>query len=1139
MWGCIHEVFEKQVKRHPNRVAIQFESENLTYQELNQQANTIAAYLQQQGLTAGELVAVSMERSLELVVALLSILKAGAAYVPLEPTYPQSRLTQLFKDSKAKLVLTQKKFSKLWQEQHALVLDAIEDLDYGIPQISSLDDTHLCYVIYTSGSTGKPKGVALEHRAVMNRLNWMQRCFPIDETDVVLQKTPFSFDVSVWEFFWPLLNGAKLVLATPEGHKDPQYLAKLIQKEQVTITHFVPAMLAMFLSVPEASHCHSLRHVFSSGEALPSALVNQFNQNLRAQLHNLYGPTEAAIDVSSWTSPKDKLVSIVPIGQPIDNLELYILDASLNPVRNGESGELYIAGVGLARGYWQQPDLTAQQFIYHAPIQGGETKRLYKTGDLARWLPDGNIEYLGRLDEQVKIRGFRIELGEIEQVLLSLSSIQQAVVVVRDDIIDAQKQLVAYLVPMGQAFASNIDLIGTTRKYLASQLPEYMVPHYFVELDSLPLTTSGKVDKKLLPHPLKRTTKDDMVSHKVPEGTVEGILLDIWQRLLGDTVKLQDNFFALGGDSILAIKMLQELACRGLRLSIHQVLQYPTIAELSEKAIQIDKEESCHVLEESQNQFPLSMIQKGLLFHAFYAPKSDAYLVQSVFHLDKKTNLAHLKQSWEKVFQDESILRTYVDWENAEKPQQHVVPFCEIPWCEVYAEEQVDEVFLQDFLNRDRQNLFSLNEAPLCRLTLLFLSEQWVLVFTWHHIILDGWSLENLIGRVSAHYAYLCGNKALEQLPAVNYEQFVKKQQAKSYQEHEKFWVSALQGLETCCTHFYLEPNTVRYLEPKYQSYLTLFDEEDSEALHEFSKKNQITVSTLFEAAWSMLLSCYLGNNDVIFGMTFSGRIVDLPGINEMLGCFINTVPVRIQLQDAETVRTLLYRMTDLVSATSQFSDAALSYVNVWSPRPDKDCCLFNHILVIDSFEEKLKDNTLMSLKFQVERTEYPLMVKISPQKQIKIQIGFESPTFDFEQIKVLVEKYKVILKEVIRDPLQRIGELKKVSLGEPLRDNVILGVSSASFIDNAQMSKRYSDLEKQLIILWQDLLKIDEVNLDDNFFHIGGQSLLALSLMLKIRKKYLIDFTLKDLIESPTIEGMSAKIQQLRMIGENATVLT
>ena len=453
---CIHQLFEEQVENNPEAVAVVFEEQKLTYYQLNSKANQLAHHLQTLGVKPETLVGICVQRSVEMVVGILAILKAGGAYVPLDPSYPSERLAYMLADSEVLVLLTTLAQMKLMPEHQAQLVcweqdgEAISSQSIENP-LSGVNHQNLAYVIYTSGSTGKPKGAMNTHGGICNRLLWMQDAFGLTPSDKILQKTPFSFDVSVWEFFWPLLVGATLVVAKPEGHKDSGYLRDLIAQEQITTLHFVPSMLKVFLQEDKLEDCSSLKRVICSGEALSVQLQEKFFEKLGCELHNLYGPTEAAIDVTWWPCVPDQQQKIIPIGRPIANTQMYILDQYQQPVPIGVAGELHIAGAGLARGYLKQEELTQQKFIPNPfdKSQDTEKSKLYKTGDLARYLPDGNIEFLGRIDHQVKMRGFRIELGEIESAIEEHPGVEQTVVTLRENQA-GQQQLVAYIVPNHQ-----------------------------------------------------------------------------------------------------------------------------------------------------------------------------------------------------------------------------------------------------------------------------------------------------------------------------------------------------------------------------------------------------------------------------------------------------------------------------------------------------------------------------------------------------------------------------------------------------------------------------------------------------------------------------------------------------------------
>jgi amino acid adenylation domain-containing protein len=576
---CLHQLIEAQVLRTPDRIAVQAPGHQLTYRELNHRANQLANHLQSLGVTPDCLVGICMERSLEMVIGLLGILKAGGAYVPLDPNYPPERLAFMMTDAQVPVLLTHSSLLPKLPKHQAQVIcldtdwqnlsqSSVEN------QISSVTSDHLAYVIYTSGSTGKPKGAMNTHKGICNRLLWMQETYRLSEHDRVLQKTPFGFDVSVWEFFWTLMTGACLVVARPEGHKDSAYLAQLIAEQQITTLHFVPSMLQAFLQEPNLEGCQCLKRVICSGEALPFELQERCFDRLNAELHNLYGPTEAAVDVTFWACQRSSERRVVPIGRAIANTQIHLLDAQLHPVPIGVAGEIHIGGIGLARGYLNRLDLTAEKFINN-PFEGSDW--LYKTGDLARYLPDGNIEYLGRIDHQVKLRGFRIELGEIESLLRQHSIVQDCVVMAREDV-PGHKRLVAYLVAISIPVTSR-----ELRQFLSDQLPEYMVPSAFIFLEQLPLTPNGKVDRRSLPIP-EETRSDLTTEYVAPQTPVQEKTAAIWSALLGiDRIGIHDSFFELGGHSLLATQVIAQVnQIFEVQLPLHALFSAPTVTKFGE-----------------------------------------------------------------------------------------------------------------------------------------------------------------------------------------------------------------------------------------------------------------------------------------------------------------------------------------------------------------------------------------------------------------------------------------------------------------------------------------------------------------------------------------------------------------------------
>jgi amino acid adenylation domain-containing protein len=568
---CLHRLFELQVQRRPQKTAVIFENEKLTYLELDYRANQLAHYLRSQGVKPESIVGLIMERSLEMPIEILGIIKAGGSVLPIDPEFPQERINFMLKDSNASLILTRKSFLGRLNRHNTNVICIDTDWEFISQEsqsfpISEVTDENLCIVVYTSGSTGKPKGVMLSHRAYCSRILWAQSVYQLTETD--------RFLVKAFKIFWPLWAGGTAIIPKPAKYQDINYLVQLIIEQKITICFVTPSMLKVLLELPDISNCDSLKHIFCSGESLSLELQNRFFALLNAELHNLYGPTEASY-ATFWDCKREHQ-QIVPIGRPTD-MDVYILNSELKPVSIKEKGELYIGGIGLARGYLNNPHLTAERFIQNIFSDNPEA-RLFKTGDLARYLPDSNIDLLGRIDRQVKIRGFRVELWEIESTLAQHPAVREVVVIACEDVLET-KYLVAYIV----LHPEKDPTISELRKFLADKLPDYMMPTKFVVLDALPLTPNGKVDLCVLPEPeqLRPNLESAFVA---PSTSVEQQIADIWTQLLKlDTVGIHDNFFDLGGHSLLATQVISRLRQTfAIELPLQTLFQTPTVAQLSD-----------------------------------------------------------------------------------------------------------------------------------------------------------------------------------------------------------------------------------------------------------------------------------------------------------------------------------------------------------------------------------------------------------------------------------------------------------------------------------------------------------------------------------------------------------------------------
>ncbi|HTQ80190.1 MAG TPA: amino acid adenylation domain-containing protein, partial [Thermoanaerobaculia bacterium] len=914
--ATLHGQIWAQAERTPDAVAVTFESSSLTYRELARRAHNLSVLLRRSGVGPDVAVGICAERSLELVVGLLGILSAGGAYVPIDPAYPQARLKHMLEDSRTPVLLTQEKLLDRLPavSGQVLCLDTL-NLASGGPQAESRSiepaPENLAYVIYTSGSTGLPKGAMNTHRAILNRLLWGQERFELRADDIVIQKTPASFDVSVWEFFLPLLAGARLALARPGGHQDPLYLARFLEQERVTTAHFVPSMLQVFLESGEASGL-GLRRVLCSGEALPQELVNRYLEQIGlpigAPIYNLYGPTEAAVEVTWWPGEAAGDRPGVPIGRPIANLSIHLLSRSGQPVPIGVAGELLIGGAGLARGYWRRPELTAERFV---PEPGTEVpgSRLYRTGDLARYRGDGAIEFLGRLDHQVKIRGLRIELEEIEGALARHPAVGQAVVVVHR-VVAGDSRLVAYIVPAPTTAPTNEELWAL----LKDRLPEYMLPSTFVFLPVMPLTPSGKVDRRSLPAP----EWGGETSVEPPKTPLEELVAQVWSEILGiEQVGAGQNFFALGGHSLLATRVVSRLReFLGVELPVRSLFEAPTVRELS------------HWVEQERHQGgalsagpipalprdfdpPLSFAQERLWFLDQLQPGDSSYNMPMTLALNGSVAVPALAAALNAVVLRHEALRTTFRMSGRAPVQVIARGF-------TLALPQIDLTGLSGAARRgelqriaaaEAREPFDLAAGPLVRARLVRLAgAEQVLLLTFHHIVTDGWSNGILAREVAALYqARLAGLPSpLPALP-VQYADFAVWQRewlsGAVLAEQLAYWQERLAGAPALLE---LPTDWPRPLVQRRRGGKLAFSltEELTRGLVALSRRSGATLFMSLLAAFAALLERYSRQADLVVGSPIAGRT--RTEIEGLIGLFLNTLALRVDLSGAPSFNGLL-----------------------------------------------------------------------------------------------------------------------------------------------------------------------------------------------------------------------------------------
>ncbi|HYH81956.1 MAG TPA: amino acid adenylation domain-containing protein, partial [Longimicrobium sp.] len=927
----IHALFEAQVARTPDAVAVVSEGDSLTYAALNARSNQLAHHLRTLGAGPDARVALCMERGLGMMMGLLGVLKAGAAYVPLDPSYPEDRLRYMLEDSAPMVLLTQAALAERFADAGIPIVPldgpaaAWTTAPATNPAPAATPD-HLAYVIYTSGSTGRPKGVMCHHRGAVNRLAWMQDAYRLQADEAVLQKTSFSFDVSVWEFFWPVMVGARLVMARPEGHKDPGYLIDTVRDAGITTLHFVPSMLQLFLEHPEVERCAGLKRVVCSGEALPASLVRQFHARLpHVELHNLYGPTEAAVDVSAWECRADDVRPRIPIGAPIANTRLYVLDEGGEPVPVSVAGELHIGGVQVARGYLGRPALTAERFVPD-PFSAHPGARLYRTGDLARWLAEGAIEYLGRNDHQVKVRGFRIELGEIEARLADHAAVRETVVVAREDV-PGDPRLVAYYVAAEALEAEAL------RAHLLERLPEHMVPAAYVHLAAMPLSANGKVDRKALPAPDGGAFSTR--GYEAPEGAAEEALAGIWAEMLGvERVGRRDNFFELGGHSLRAVQVVSRVRqALGVEVALGDLFVRPVLADFARGMEGAARAELQPIEPVDRNHpLPLSFAQQRLWFLEQLGGLGGSYHIPSRLRLHGALDRDALARALDRIVARHEALRTTFHVVDGE-PTQLVAAIEESRFLLVDHDLQDKKdtgAELRRLMAEEAAAPFDLVRGPLIRGRLIRLAdEDYVLVVTMHHIVSDGWSMGVFTRELGALYGAFRRGEG-DPLPALAI-------QYADYAAWQRRWVSGdvLQGQADYWTETLTGAPELLALpadrpRPAQQDFAGAtaaleLDEALTAALKAVSRRHGTTLFMTLLAGWAAVLGRLSGQTDLVIGTPTANR--GRAEIEGLIGFFINTLAVRVELAGAPTLAELLARVKAGALGAQQHQDIPFEQV--------------------------------------------------------------------------------------------------------------------------------------------------------------------------------------------------------------------
>jgi len=954
----VHHYIERQAQNTPQQKAVSDGQRVLTYASLNDEANRLAYYLRKQGLNTGDAVAICMSRCTEMSVALLATLKAGACYIPLDPSFPEERLSFILSDTKAQALIynddipaeifaesqdIQSLVKNICADNNSLktcinVKDSNSYADQPDHNLNiALDDDAIFNIIYTSGSTGKPKGVLVPHRGIINRLLWMQDAYPIGAEDLTLQKTPYSFDVSVWELFWPLMVGSTLIYAKPEGHKDPDYLANVIQQYGISNCHFVPSMLALFvqhsLEQGYGEKCASLKQVFCSGEALQVQQVKDFYKLLsNSALHNLYGPTEASIDVSYYACTADDSHAAVPIGKPIYNTQLLVLDEQLQLQPIGVAGELYIGGANLALGYLNRPELNAQTFIDNPYYQSHQhpSAKLYKTGDIVRLLDDGNIAYLGRADHQVKIRGLRIELGEIENALIAQDGIKEALVLAQTTDKSSDASLCAYIVCQ-DAISENLDdevtLFKQLNQAIAAHLPSYMLPQHYFLLEAMPLSANGKLDRKQLPSLADAINLHTARPIIAAANDIEAALVTHFQQLLQqDNISTDDDFFELGGHSLKAASLVSRLREAYLiDIQLRDIFDYKTIQSL---ALFIEEKQASGTnvpsitAQANRDTLPLSYAQQRLWFLAQLDPNSTVYNMPAALKIKGKLDIEAFTHALADVIARQEALRCNMLSVSGE-PQLFIHSSIDTPLTIIdLSQESHPEQALQALQLADQQRPFDIAKDSLLRCTLACLNKQageetFVLLINMHHIISDAWSIQVLIKELAITYMGHAHQQFIA-LPELNiqYSDYAAWQrewlQGEVLDQQIDFWRNTLEGAPELLS---LPSDRPR---PEVQSFKgALFKAEIEPQLYQqlqsLSQQNQCTLFITCLSAYALMLQHHAQEDDICIGIPLAGR--SLEGVDSLIGFFINALIIRNDLSANLNIQELLSQTKQQVLA--------------------------------------------------------------------------------------------------------------------------------------------------------------------------------------------------------------------------------
>ena len=1035
--------FLRQAAATPKRIAVNQGATQLTYAELAERSGRVARGLRGHGVKRGHLVGLCSDRSIEMVVAILGILRAGAGYLPLDPTYPIDRLDYMMSDGGVIAVIIHG-VSLRFEHDRCLALAQLETetpatgAGEEVPEVVSGADA--AYVIYTSGSTGRPKGCVVTHENVVRLMRGTEGWYEFGSEDVWTLFHSYAFDFSVWELWGALLYGGRLVVVSHEVSRSPEAMYALLETEKVTVLNQTPSAFRQLQAVDEVSRSSrlELRYVIFGGEALePRSLLTWFERHgdEQPQMVNMYGITETTVHVTYRRIRRADAVSGrgSVIGERIQDLTLYVVDERMEPVPVGVPGELLVGGAGLARGYLKRPELTAERFVTN-PFGSG---RLYRSGDLARWLADGDLEYLGRIDQQVKIRGFRIELGEIESVVGAHPIVQEVAVIVREDR-PGDQRLVTYFVPRD---ASVAGLSTALRSWCQQRLSDYMVPAAFVVLERMPLTSNGKLDRRALPVPDGSAVA--AAEYLAPITPAERALAEIWSRVLGvPKVGAWDNFFALGGDSILTIQVVSLAAKAGWRLAAKDLFFAETLAQLAALA---RPEEEAAVAETEQSKaasesYPLSPMQAGMLFQSVYAPDSGVYVEQVWGELEGALRPTEFRAAWDGLLERHPGLRSRFHWREVAEPRQETLSAVCMPWRELDwsgAEAPGDAAAAwAALLAEDRVTGFDFGQAPLMRVALIRVGpDRWRWLWSHHHILLDGWCLPLVFRDVLGDYERRgCTVTAAPRPIARPYRDYIDWLGRQDLGAAEAFWRRQLAGFAGAPELRLPRPAVVAVAgEPGAAE--RVLSAGESDALRVWARSHGLTLNTVFQGAWAVLLQRLGLGRDVAFGVTVAGRPAELAGVEEMIGLFINTLPLRVAVEPTATVLPWLKALQQAQAEARQFEHTPLASIQGWS-EVGRGQSLFESILVFENYpgDEALRQ-VPSSLRFSGlqtrEQTNFPLTAAVVPGQRLNLRLAYDAARFAPDAIDRLLEQWQRLVLGLTFPTAARLADLDPLAAAE------------------------------------------------------------------------------------------------------------